>query len=48
MWAENNTDVFGKRIRGYRFCFTLPIIDKSTDRSITTKSDTTSGQGKAT
>jgi len=40
MWAENNTDVFGKRTRGARFCFTLPIIDKSTDRLITTKSDT--------
>ena len=46
MWAENNTDVFGIRTRGARFCFTLPIIDKSTDRLITTKSDTTSGQGK--
>jgi two-component system sensor histidine kinase VicK len=36
MWAENNNDVFGKRTRGARFCFTLPIIDKSIDRSINT------------
>jgi signal transduction histidine kinase len=45
MWAENNTDVFGKRTRGARFCFTLPIIDKSTNRSIKTKSDTINVKG---
>jgi signal transduction histidine kinase len=44
MWAENNNDVFGKRTRGARFCFTLPIIDKSIDRSIKTKSDTVNRQ----
>jgi signal transduction histidine kinase len=45
MWAENNNDVFGKRTRGARFCFTLPIIEKSTNRSIKTKSDTVNRQG---
>jgi two-component system, OmpR family, sensor histidine kinase VicK len=45
MWAENNNDAFGKRARGARFCFTLPIIDKSIDRSIKIKSDTINRQG---
>jgi two-component system, OmpR family, sensor histidine kinase VicK len=45
MWAENNNDAFGKRTRGARFCFTLPIIDKSIDRSIKAKSDTVNEQG---
>jgi two-component system sensor histidine kinase VicK len=45
MWAENNNDAFGKRTRGARFCFTLPIIDKSIDRSIKAKSDTGNEQG---
>jgi two-component system, OmpR family, sensor histidine kinase VicK len=45
MWAENNNDAFGKRARGARFCFTLPIIDNSINRSIKTKSDTINIQG---
>ena len=45
IWAENNNDAFGKRTRGARFCFTLPIIYKSIDRSIKAKSDTVNEQG---
>jgi two-component system, OmpR family, sensor histidine kinase VicK len=45
MWAENNNDAFGKRTRGARFCFTLPIIDNSTNQSIETKSDTVNKHG---
>ncbi|MFL6345957.1 MAG: sensor histidine kinase [Nitrososphaeraceae archaeon] len=45
MWAENNSFAFGKRTRVSRFCFTLPIIDKSIDRSIKAKSDTVNEQG---
>jgi signal transduction histidine kinase len=45
IWAENNNDIFGKKTRGARFCFTLPIIDKSIDRLIKTKSDTLNNQG---
>jgi two-component system, OmpR family, sensor histidine kinase VicK len=45
IWAENNNDVFGKRTRGASFCFTIPIIDRSIDRSIKAKSDTVNKQG---
>jgi signal transduction histidine kinase len=45
MWAANSNDGFGKMTRGARFCFTLPIMDSSTNRSIKTKSDIMSIQG---
>jgi two-component system sensor histidine kinase VicK len=45
MWAENNNDGFGKKTIGARFCFTLPIMYSSTNRSIKTKSDKMSIQG---
>ena len=45
IWAGNNNDAFGKRTRGARFCFTLPIIDNSTNQSIETKSDTVNKHG---
>jgi len=45
MWAENNNDGFGKKTIGARFCFTLPIMYSSTNRSIKIKSDKMSIQG---
>ena len=45
MWAANSNVGFGEKTRGARFCFTLPIMDSSTNRSIKTKSDLMSIQG---
>jgi two-component system, OmpR family, sensor histidine kinase VicK len=47
IWAENNNDVFGKRTRGAKFCFTLPIIDKSINQSTKTKSYIVNKQGES-
>jgi signal transduction histidine kinase len=46
IWAENNNDVFGKRTKGARFCFTLPIIAKSINQSTKTKPDTVNRHGE--